>query len=258
MKQRLRLACWLVVASSLLLSACSEDKGAYIPEAADVTPPGEINSLEAIASTDSTVILRWLAAGDDPRSGVATKYEIGYQSHRQLWPWWDHAERLPEIPSRVAYFGLVETTTVSGLTPMEWHYFRIRAADEVPNWSGLSNVAEVFVGLVDVSGPWWGRVWGLWDDGSRRQDIDLDFYHWGPVRSLGGTFRLLGQTGDLHYAEISGNEISLIIRFESWDRDFWFDGVLASPNEINGGCSMREISSGEVFNSGWWYVLRVE
>ena len=36
--------------------------------------------------------------------------------------------------------GTSETLVVTGLTPSTTYYFGIKVADEVPNWSGLSNI----------------------------------------------------------------------------------------------------------------------
>ena len=43
--------------------------------------------------------------------------------------------------STTAVAGSTDSTRVRGLTPLTTYYFIVRAADEVPNWSGYSNVA---------------------------------------------------------------------------------------------------------------------
>jgi hypothetical protein len=237
----------------LILPDGCEDRGSYIPEPIDITPPAAINSLEAIASGDSTVTLRWLAAGDDPTSGIAAKYEIRHQCREQVDPWWASAEFDLEVSSRAAYWGLFETVTISGLIPMERYYFAVRAADEVPNWSGMSNVAEVLVEPVDVSGNWSGYVWGLFSNDLRQDPIDLGLWYSGPGGNLTGTYRLLDWSGFIQSGSITGDEVSLIIRLQLWDRDFWFSGTV-SGREIGGRCSMRSTSTGEVLKSGEWRV----
>ncbi len=49
--------------------------------------------------------------------------------------------------------GATETLTLHGLTPSTDYYFAIRSCDEVPNWSGLSNVAAFTTLPQDVIAP---------------------------------------------------------------------------------------------------------
>ena len=136
----------------LFFTVGCEDKGSYFPEPADRTPPGRITTLEAVASADSTVTLTWRAPGDDPHRGVASQYEIRYQKRDERSPWWEYATPILEIESTAAYLGLIETVTIAGLLPAERYNFAIKAADEVPNWSAMSNVADVLVLPLNVSG----------------------------------------------------------------------------------------------------------
>jgi hypothetical protein len=49
--------------------------------------------------------------------------------------------------------GSSETLTVTGLSPDTTYYFAMKTADEVPNWSGLSNVANKETATADTMPP---------------------------------------------------------------------------------------------------------
>jgi hypothetical protein len=98
----------------------------------------------AQASADSTVLLQWTAPGDDGNVGRATSYDIRYRttniSGTDTTTWWNGATQVTGEPvPRTA--GSVDSMRVRGLTPLTTFYFMIRAADEIPNWSGFSNLA---------------------------------------------------------------------------------------------------------------------
>lgn len=98
----------------------------------------------AQTSADSTVLLNWTAPGDDGTVGRATTYDIRYRttaiSGTDTLTWWNGATQLTGEPSP-GNAGATDSMRVRGLQPVTTYYFMIRAADEVPNWSGFSNVA---------------------------------------------------------------------------------------------------------------------
>lgn len=93
---------------------------------------------------DSTsVTLQWTAPGDDGTIGRASSYDLRYSEApvgSDTTAWWAAAASAGPLP-RPLPPGTRESLTVSGLEPGKTYYFIIRAADEVPNWSGFSNVA---------------------------------------------------------------------------------------------------------------------
>lgn len=98
----------------------------------------------AQTSADSTVLLNWTAPGDDGTVGRATTYDIRYRttaiSGTDTLTWWNGATQVTGEPSP-GNAGATDSMRVRGLQPVTTYYFMIRAADEVPNWSGFSNVA---------------------------------------------------------------------------------------------------------------------
>jgi fibronectin type III domain protein len=90
-----------------------------------------------------SLLLSWTAPGDDGNVGRATTYELRYSETAvasDTVSWWGAAINVGALPApRTA--GSAESFTVAGLDSGTTYYFIIRTADEVPNWSGFSNVA---------------------------------------------------------------------------------------------------------------------
>ena len=106
----------------------------------EATPPDEISNLNAVSSTSESVVLAWTAPGDDGGSGTASAYDIRYATSPISDLNWNSASQVSGEPSpQIA--GSSESYTVTGLDPGTTYYFAIKTADEVPNWSGLSNIA---------------------------------------------------------------------------------------------------------------------
>jgi hypothetical protein len=98
----------------------------------------------AQTSADSSVVLTWTSPGDDGNVGRAASYDIRYRttniSGTDSLAWWNAATQVTGEPApRTA--GATDSMRVRGLAPLTTYYFMIRSADEVPNWSGYSNVA---------------------------------------------------------------------------------------------------------------------
>lgn len=108
---------------------------------ADTSPPAQITNLATTASTDNTVTLTWTAPGDDGISGTASSYDIRYATTPITSANWNSATQVTGEPLPAAP-GTAQTFTVSGLAANTLYYFAIRAKDEVPNISALSNIAS--------------------------------------------------------------------------------------------------------------------
>jgi len=95
-------------------------------------------------SPDSTVMLLWTATGDDGSVGTASSYDLRYRTvgitGTDTLSWWNAATRVTGLPVPHAS-GATDSMRVRGLTPLTTYYFVLRVGDEVPNWSGYSNVA---------------------------------------------------------------------------------------------------------------------
>ncbi|MDH4158090.1 MAG: fibronectin type III domain-containing protein [candidate division Zixibacteria bacterium] len=107
----------------------------------EVTAPSLIADLTLSNPTESTLTLTWTAPGDDGTVGTAALYEIRYSTSVINQGNWASATPVSGVPAPQPA-GTAESIVVSGLQPSTVYYFAIKTADEVPNWSGLSNVAS--------------------------------------------------------------------------------------------------------------------
>lgn len=98
----------------------------------------------AQTSADSSIVLQWTAPGDDGTVGRATSYDLRYRTvaitGTDTLSWWNSATQATGEPVP-GVSGATDSLRVRGLQPVTTYYFIVRAADEVPNWSGFSNVA---------------------------------------------------------------------------------------------------------------------
>lgn len=109
--------------------------------APDTTPPSNISNLTAGTPTESSIMLSWTAPGDDGDIGTASQYDIRYSISPMNDTNWGNATQVSAEPEP-SIAGTIQTFAVTGLASSTTYYFAIKAADEVPNWSGLSNVAN--------------------------------------------------------------------------------------------------------------------
>ena len=95
--------------------------------------------------------VRWTAPGDDGNVGQASHYDLRYAEGATFD--WDEAIAVPDslMPSP-SLAGLVDSVVLSGMFNSNSSYcFALKVADEVPNWSVMSNV--VCVETPDVVPP---------------------------------------------------------------------------------------------------------
>ncbi len=107
----------------------------------ETTPPSTVANLGAGNETSSSIRLSWTAPGDDGNLGNAALYDIRYSTSNITSGNFNSATQATGEPAPAAP-GTSETFTINGLNANTTYYFAIKAADEVPNWSGLSNIAS--------------------------------------------------------------------------------------------------------------------
>jgi hypothetical protein len=124
--------------------------------APDTTPPAAVANLAVSQVTTNSATLTWKAPGDDGNAGTATLYDIRYSTSQVTQANWASATQATGEPSPKAT-GSGETFIVTGLQAGKTYYFALKTADEVPNWSGLSNVVSgtTTKGLTDAD---WLRI----------------------------------------------------------------------------------------------------
>jgi hypothetical protein len=127
----------IILAVLLLLYACSKDPAAP----ADTTPPATVTNFVAINPTSSSIMLTWIAPGDDGGTGTASRYDIRYSQFPLTTEIWPSANQAAGEPSpRPA--GSADTFVVTGLNPATLYYFSLKTADEAGNWSAKSVIAS--------------------------------------------------------------------------------------------------------------------
>ena len=119
-----------------LVFHCS-DKGT---ETKDSIPPSAVADLAAGEATTSSLTISWTAPGDDRNDGTAEAYDIRYATTPITASNWDAVTQVSGEPSPKPA-GATQSLTIADLNHNMTYYFALRTADEVPNWSGLSNVA---------------------------------------------------------------------------------------------------------------------
>ncbi len=107
----------------------------------ETTPPSAIANLGAGSETFNSVTLTWTAPGDDGNSGTATSYDIRYSTSAITSGNFNSATQVTGEPSPKAA-GQSESFVVPGLNANTTYYFAIKTADEIPNWSAISNVVS--------------------------------------------------------------------------------------------------------------------
>jgi uncharacterized protein (TIGR02145 family) len=123
----------------LIKKTCAKSVRCILNGSSDPTPPAAVTNLATSNPTSSSIKLTWTAPGDDGDSGTASQYDIRYSTSNITPSDWNSATQCGDEPTpKVA--GSSESYTVTGLTPDTKYYFAMKTADEVPNWSGLSNV----------------------------------------------------------------------------------------------------------------------
>jgi hypothetical protein len=109
----------------------------------DNIPPDAITDLRMIDATLDSITLTWTSPGDDWRTGTASKYDVRYSTEPITEDNWDEAIQCEGEPEPQPA-GTLETFVVTNLTKGITYYFAIKSADEIPNWSSISNIAKGF------------------------------------------------------------------------------------------------------------------
>jgi hypothetical protein len=110
--------------------------------------PATTSDLNPITLDETSFMLIWTTPGDDGMLGLASQYDVRYAQSAFGTFEWETATKLADLPTPKTA-GELDTVIVSGLQADTHYRFALKTADEVPNWSGMSNVAR---------GLSWGEV----------------------------------------------------------------------------------------------------
>ncbi len=145
-----------------------------------VTPPDTLapaapTDLAIATRTHDSITLVWSAVGDD---GIDAGPAFGYDLRYSTTPgddldWFAAADTASGEPAP-GPVGRMEDFTVGGLEPETFYYFALRVRDEVPNWSGLSNVVADSTAVAPDSIPP-GAITGLTAEVTGDTEITLSW-----------------------------------------------------------------------------------
>lgn len=155
----------------------------------DVTEPDPVTDLAADGVTTNSITLTWTATGDDGNSGTAYLYDVRYLNETITPDNWDNATQAQGEPLPQSS-GSQETFTLTGLSSGTTYHLTLKVADEVGNYSGLSNVETATtetslwdIDIVDEGGSFVGAL--AYDNSGNPaigyEDYDSDnvkFAHW--------------------------------------------------------------------------------
>jgi len=119
----------------------------------DTTPPARVNDLATLRETASIWVLRWIAPGDDSDTGTAAQYDIRY-ADIDIISDEEFAASTPCLGEPApAAAGTIQTFDITDLMSETIHYFALKTADEVPNWSPLSISVGIWLEGTDTTPP---------------------------------------------------------------------------------------------------------
>lgn len=105
----------------------------------DTIPPGVVSDLAAAqGASDGEVELTWTAPGDDGTTGTASAYVLKYSTGPISAGDFNAARTYAQAWTPLAG-GSGESKTLTGLTPGIRYFFALKAQDEAPNVSAMSN-----------------------------------------------------------------------------------------------------------------------
>jgi hypothetical protein len=115
----------------------------------ETAAPDTISDLAAEGFDDGMFRLTWTAPGDDGNLGDASVYDIRYSTSRITEDNWGSATGVDGEPSP-ATAGSPDTMVVTGLDAATNYFFAMKTADEVPNWSAISNLSPALANGNDL------------------------------------------------------------------------------------------------------------
>lgn len=103
--------------------------------------PGTVSGIGANPNRETSILLRWIAPGDDGWHGRATAYDIRYSTSVLSSSTWATASVFAPTLSP-AISGQPDSCWVTGLQTQTQYWFALKARDDQSNWASLSNIAS--------------------------------------------------------------------------------------------------------------------
>ncbi len=206
-------------------SALSNIVSVHVP---DTIFPSAITDLLVTNVDTFSVTLSWTASGDDSTSGLATAYDIRYDTAALSELSWAQANVVTDsvVPGMS---GSTESYTVANLIPTTGYYFGIKVIDDAGNASPISNIVSGTTLYKDTSTIIWETTIGGAGDEKVSSIIlasDNNFVIAGGITDPGGT-------SDAYFAKIGSNGVLI------WEKrtggpepDHAYDLVPLSTGEV--------------------------
>jgi hypothetical protein len=139
-----RSTCSAILVFLLLSPGCGSDDSAPTDPGGtttDETAPAAVTDLRLERLTDTVLEVVWTAPGDDGTEGTATAYDVRYSPDPITEANWSSSAVAPFVPDP-AIAGTEQKAQITTI-PEPDVYLAVKAADEVPNWSAMSNLLHV-------------------------------------------------------------------------------------------------------------------
>jgi hypothetical protein len=107
----------------------------------DVVPPAAVTDLRVVGTTGNVVTVQWTKRGDNGNEGRPAEEALRYSLSPITESNWLQASYVGGW-LHIGYPGDTITVEVEGLEQERTYFFAEKTADEVPNWSALSNVVS--------------------------------------------------------------------------------------------------------------------
>jgi methionine-rich copper-binding protein CopC len=202
-------------------------------------PAAATATLQSPSATSTSVTLTWTAPGDDGTSGTASEYDIRYSTAPITSQNFLSANKVLDAPAPKPA-GSAESFEVTGLTSSTTYYFAIKTADEMSNWSEISNVAEGTT-AADQTPP------AAIDDlqastGKQEGDIELTWTASGDDNHFG-----VAAFYEIRYSQ------------EPFDVNKWLDQslYLSSPTPAAAGNTETHVMTSLIPGQTYWIGIRV-
>lgn len=140
----------------------------------DRVEPGRVADLAARPGIDrGEVLLTWTAPGDDGKTGTVSSYDVRWSTEPITDATWQKA-RKAKVIARPRAGGSPEQVSVGGLEADEEYHFALKAVDDQPSSSPLSNCAKAKAS---------GSMWSVWvaSDSMKVNPLNGNVYELGPA-----------------------------------------------------------------------------
>jgi len=137
--KRLLSICLVLCVALFVVVSCGDDDTPTQP-VSDTIAPSAITDLVITDSLGTSLQVQWTATGDDTTFGQATAYDVRIGTEPLTDANWDDAYVVAQTPTPTAS-GTVQSFTIEKVAWWTRYYVGIRVADEMSNWSPISNIA---------------------------------------------------------------------------------------------------------------------